>query len=101
MRKPPPRRIGGDGTKEPHRMVNRRRFLQETAAAALSVTPSASLFNAWSPRAPIQLQKVVFDQRFSAGRIFGAEAARLGAKVHAIRGDVTSLLYHDLSLRWA
>ena len=43
---------------------------------------------------------MIYDERFDAGRSFGAEARRHGANVHAIRGLVHDLWYDDLYPRW-
>jgi hypothetical protein len=44
--------------------------------------------------------KAVFDERFEDARDFAAEAAARSIPVAAIRGDVTSLFFNDLDLRW-
>jgi hypothetical protein len=82
-------------------MVNRREILQ----GGIAVTSLPLVSNvAWSEspeRAPpLPLYKVIYDERFGESRSFGDEARRLGAPVHAIRGDVTSLWYDDLYVRW-
>jgi len=81
-------------------MANRREFIQGSVAMAVAVAaaPGMSVFAAVP--APMDLYKVVFDQRFSACRTFGAEAKRLGASVHGVSGDITDLWYHDLYYRW-
>ena len=80
-------------------MVNRRRVLQ--GGIAVTSLPIVSSI-AWGavPEPPLAFYRIVFDERFEAGRRFGAEAQRLGAPVHAIQGDITSLWYDDLYLRW-
>lgn len=86
-------------------MTSRREFIQMgVAALALPISGRAGLSLAPSALpdapAPMQFYKVVFDERFAAGRAFAAEAQRLGLPVHSIRGDVTSLWYDDLYPRW-
>ena len=86
-------------------MTSRREFLHMgVAALALPISGRAGLslaHSAWPDApAPMQFYKVVFDERFAASRAFAAEAQRLGLPVHGIRGDVTSLWYDDLYVRW-
>jgi len=49
---------------------------------------------------PLPLYKVVYDTRFAASVAFGSRAATLGAPVHAIQGDMTSLWFDDIYYRW-
>lgn len=46
------------------------------------------------------LYKVIFDERFEASVEFARRASALGATVHAIKGDITDLWFHDLYYRW-
>jgi hypothetical protein len=46
------------------------------------------------------LYKVIYDERFPASVEFGREARDRGFAVHAIRGDMTDLWYHDLYPKW-
>ncbi|HKV04208.1 MAG TPA: hypothetical protein VJO53_03755 [Candidatus Acidoferrales bacterium] len=86
-------------------MASRREFLQ-IGVAALALPISAR--NSVSPvvpehdaePAPTPLYKAVFDERFTASRLFGETVQRLGVPVHAIRGDITDLWFHDLYARW-
>src|SRR5262245_44331745 len=86
-------------------MVSRREILQTgIAVGSLPIATSA----AWAtgdaartaPLPALHFYKVIFDQRFAASRLFGREAARRGAAVHAIDGDITDVWYHDLHARW-
>ncbi len=43
---------------------------------------------------------MIFDERFPASVAFGEEWKARGAAVHAIRGDITDLWFHDLDLQW-
>ena len=86
-------------------MANRREFLQAglTAlavplAARTALSPELSILAGQAAVTP--LYKVIFDERFAACRAFATEAQNLGATVHAIRADMTSLWYEDLYARW-
>jgi hypothetical protein len=86
-------------------MASRREFLQVgVAALALPISaraaskPSASALAGES--APAKLYKVIYDERHASSRAFAAEVARLGAPVHAIKGDITDLWFRDLDARW-
>jgi hypothetical protein len=82
-------------------MASRREFIQ--AGIAASVLPLAV---AGSNPAPKQREndaafyKVIFDERFPASVAFGDAWKARGASVHAIRGDITDLWFHDLDHRW-
>jgi hypothetical protein len=75
--------------------VTRRQFVGAGAAALAATAVPAAL----SPRVPIPY-RAIFDERFDAGRQFGAEALGRGWVTRAIRGDVTHVWFHELSLRW-
>jgi hypothetical protein len=86
-------------------MASRREFLQVgVAALALPISaraaskPSAAAQAGES--APAKLYKVIYDERHASSRAFAAEVARLGAPVHAIKGDITDLWFRDLDARW-
>jgi hypothetical protein len=63
------------------------------AAAGSNLAPSR-------PDDRASFYKVIFDQRFPASVAFGDEWKARGAAVHAIRGDITDLWFHDLDLQW-
>jgi hypothetical protein len=44
--------------------------------------------------------KAVFDERFEEARAFATQATAFATPTVAIRGDVTSLFFNDLDLRW-
>ncbi len=44
--------------------------------------------------------KVIVDERFPASVAFGEEWKARGAAVHAMRGDITDLWFHDLDRQW-
>jgi hypothetical protein len=82
-------------------MNNRREFLQ--AGIAVSMLPIAAAGSNLAPSRPddrASFYKVIFDQRFPASVAFGDEWKARGAAVHAIRGDITDLWFHDLDLQW-
>jgi hypothetical protein len=82
-------------------MVNRRQILQGgIAVTSLPIVSQVAWGATPEPQTPLLLYKVVYDERFAESRTFGDEARRLGAPVHAIQGDVTSLWYDDLCVRW-
>jgi hypothetical protein len=49
---------------------------------------------------PLPYYKVIVDERFPASVAFGVEWKARGAAVHAMRGDITDLWFHDLDHRW-
>jgi hypothetical protein len=82
-------------------MKSRREFLQAGMAVSLlpMVIPASGL--AASDREPHpDFYKVIYDERFPASVDFGREMERLGAPVHAIRGDITDLWFYDLDIQW-
>jgi hypothetical protein len=82
-------------------MASRREFLQAGIAASLlpAVVPAAGSASKDS-EAPASFYKVILDERFPASVAFGAEWKASGAAVHAIRGDITDLWFHDLDRQW-
>lgn len=85
--------------------MNRRKFLQvSTASSILSFLTGAPFADALSPALPlsasIPIYKVIFDARFAQSLLFAQHAQQSGLPVHAIRGDVTALWFHDLDIRW-
>jgi hypothetical protein len=47
-----------------------------------------------------RFNKVLYDERAPAALAFAAEARRLGADVHAVRGDVTGVWFTALQPEW-
>lgn len=83
-------------------MASRREFLQAGLAASLLPVAAASAAGS-APEAtvpPVSFYKVIFDQRFPSSVSFGEEWKARGAAVHAIRGDITDLWFHDLDPQW-
>ncbi len=75
----------------------RRQFVGVgTAVLAVAATQSASSIS-WSPVAPF---RAIYDERFEAGRRFASDAIDRGWVTRAIRGDVTQVWFHELSVRW-
>ena len=87
-------------------MASRREFIQ--AGIAASVLPIAVAGRNLSPVErgvqvsldQVSFYKVIFDERFPASVAFGEEWKARGAAVHAIRGDITDLWFHDLDPHW-
>ncbi len=78
-------------------MPNRREFLQD--GIALSLLPLLPR-KGFSAPAPKVFDKVIFDLRFPKARHFSQQAQEAGLDCVAIKGDITHLYFHDLSLRW-
>jgi hypothetical protein len=85
-------------------MASRREFLQAGLAASLLPVAASELPAAVSVKEsqapPVSFYKVIFDERFPSSVAFGQEWKARGAAVHAIRGDITDLWFHDLDLQW-
>ncbi len=82
-------------------MASRREFLQAGIAASVLPMAVAGSNVAPSERADrVTFYKVIFDERFPASVAFGEKWKARGAAVHAIRGDITDLWFHDLDVRW-
>lgn len=86
-------------------MTDRRTFLK-TGITALALPAIAR--NAFSLPLAIPAEKpsyivpykIIYDDRFQDSRVFAVESSKLGAPIHAIRGDVTDLWYNDLYHEW-
>lgn len=75
--------------------LTRRQFVGAGAAAlAATAVPATLSANLPTP------YRAIFDERYEAGRRFAAEALNRGWVTRAIRGDVTHIWFHELSLRW-
>lgn len=82
-------------------MTSRRQFLQSGIAvsSALCVAPLAARASGLeAPR--LRLELFVLDRRFPESVAAATEAAAHGVALAATDGDLTSLWYHDLDLRW-
>jgi hypothetical protein len=91
-------------------MVSRRDILRGGIAATslplvagLSLAPLQPAAAAALDHAALKqigLYKVLFDERFAPARSFGRAAAWRGESVQGFDGDITSIWYHDLYVRW-
>jgi hypothetical protein len=77
-------------------MSSRREFLH--AGLAATILPMVAAPN--DSTSTGLFYKVIFDQRFPASAAFGEEWKARGQAVHAIRGDITDLWFHDLDIQW-
>jgi hypothetical protein len=76
---------------------SRRIFLK----CGLGACSAGALLRPLSAQNPIvPYYKAVFDERFEDARGFAAEATARAIPTVAIRGDITSLFFGDLDLRW-
>jgi hypothetical protein len=75
--------------------VTRRQFVGIGAASLAVAAVPATL----SAHLPIPY-RAIYDERFAAGRRFAREASHRGWVTRAIRGDVTQVWFHELSVRW-
>jgi hypothetical protein len=99
-------------------METRRDFLQMTLAAAAlpgiagamaatarasspATVPAAPITTATQSNGPpLELYKVIYDERFPTSRAFAQQVKRAGVTIRAIQGDVTSVWFNDLNIRW-
>ena len=78
-------------------MPSRRRFLK----FGLSACAAGAMIRPISGQARVvPYYKAVFDERFEGPCAFAAGAAERRIPTAAIRGDITSLFFDDLDLRW-
>ena len=79
--------------------VDRRALLKSgVAASAFAWFPGVSV--AASTAADSRIERFVFDTRFARAVEAGRTADAQGIRASAVDGDLTSLWYHDLSLKW-
>ena len=77
--------------------ITRRQFV---GAGAAALTVAAVPATCWlSSRLPTPY-RAIYDERFEDGRRFAADALSRGWITRAIRGDVTQVWFHELSVRW-
>jgi len=86
-------------------MTDRRTFLKTgiTALALPAIARNAfSLPLALPAEKPSYIvpYKIIYDDRYQDSVLFAEESNKLGAAVHAIKGDVTDLWYNDLYHEW-
>ena len=77
--------------------VTRRQFVG-TGAAALAV--AALPATQWQSSQLPTPYRALYDERFEDGRRFATDALSRGWITRAIRGDVTQVWFHELSVRW-
>ena len=90
------------------RMTTRRKFIGRAVAVGaatmtatmMSPAISAALGEDANIPARLTLERVLFDERFDAARLFAAEAESRGATTTAINGSIHDLWYTDLYHRW-
>lgn len=85
-------------------MIDRRRFIESSAAGALTAGLAARACAgcaavAAGPRGP-SLLAVLFDERFPDAVRFGATSKRQGLSVRPVRADMTELWYAELHPTW-
>ena len=79
------------------REPSRRRFLK----CGLGVCSAGAMIRPISAQSPVvPYYKAVFDERFEDACVLATEASARAIPTVAIRGDITSLFYDDLDLRW-
>lgn len=84
-------------------MTNRRDLFKAglgLSTLALPLAARTGLAATAEPPARLWLDRFVYDERHAAAVAAGERARRHGTRVHAIRGDVTSLWYQHLDRVW-
>lgn len=82
-------------------MTSRREFLQSGLVVSAALTGPLTLLPVNGAYAsPLRLERFIFDGRFPAAVQAARLAAARGVALAEIAGDLTSLWYHDLDLRW-
>jgi hypothetical protein len=87
-------------------MASRREFLHAglvvpfLPVAIPAIEPAAQDPTPQDAAPRVSYYKVIFDERFPASVAFGQKWKAGGAPVHAIRGDITDLWFHDLDAQW-
>lgn len=86
-------------------MIDRRRFIQLSAAGAIATAASALWLvehsrELSSGSSSPELYVALFDDRFTASVQYAIAAQRARIRTQPVRNDVTKLWYHDLQLRW-
>ena len=78
-------------------MASRRRFLK----FGLVACAAGAMIRPFSGQARVvPYYKAIFDERFEGPCAFAASVAERRIPTAAIRGDITSLFFDDLDLRW-
>ena len=80
-------------------IIDRRALLKAGAVvSAAALAPGISV--ASMTASGHQIERFVFDTRFTAAVDAGRAAAMKGIQLSSVDGDLTSLWYDDLNLRW-
>jgi hypothetical protein len=82
-------------------MASRRKFLRFGLGACAAGSHVYGMIRPiLGPARVVPYYKAVFDERFAGPCAFAAGAAERRIPTAAIRGDITSLFFDDLDLRW-
>jgi hypothetical protein len=84
-------------------VASRREFIQQgLTASVLTACPLGArlVLSGINSAAPYRLFKVIFDQSFTEGAMFGAESVRRGAPTYAIGGDPGSVWMNEIEPHW-
>jgi hypothetical protein len=82
-------------------VTSRRQFLQSSIAVSGALCGAPLTARAAGSEAPrLRLELFVLDRRFPESVAAAKHAAERGVALAATEGDLTSLWYHDLDLRW-
>jgi len=74
-------------------MPNRRQFVKASATVALLHTPARVFSSSAHGVSMPPSTSIIYDVRYPESQAFATQAARLGACVRGIRGDITELWY--------
>jgi hypothetical protein len=77
--------------------LNRRNFI---GAGGIALAVAAAPMTWGLAADSLNPYRAIYDERFDAGRAFSAAARRLGWITRAIRGDITTVWFRELSPRW-
>lgn len=77
-----------------------RRVLLKSGAAVSAAAFLPGLTSAGSGDSDLTIERFVFDERFAYAVKAAQSAAVHGVQLSAVSGDMTSLWYDDLNLRW-
>jgi hypothetical protein len=81
-------------------MASRRSFLKCSVGACASGHVYGMIGLVSGPARIVSCYKAVYDERFDGPCAFAAGAAERHIPMAPIRGDITSLFFDDLDLRW-
>jgi len=81
-------------------MTTRRGFIQAAGVACVATAGANPNFASATSPSTLAFHRVLTDSSMPAGRVFAAEAARLGARVHDTRGDPSGVYLETLLPAW-